>query len=247
MAGGRKWWYNPLRHKWRCWSHRHKRNCKRVGTRSWRTASMNWVCMCQASRKRHYSSIVDHRMLHTRFCTPRHLRCSSPWAPSGTACLSPPRTPWRCSFRRRFRPVAPRSWGDCNRRRGSRRRNQARRRRSVWTRRAWPAGRLLRRCIPRRRSRSRLWRRRIFRWRLGCRRSAPRGGRTRRPARWSRWTRRVVRRSRWWRAVRFRRRLKCRAKLCSCTCSQLWMSLNMNLCNVKHNTWPLIQVANIFF
>jgi len=226
---GRKWWYNQQRRKWRCWSHRRRRSYKRVGTRPWRTASRNWVCMCQVSHKRHCSNTVDHRKLRTRFYTPRPRRCSSPSAPRGTACSGPPRTPSRCSFRRRFRPGAQRSLGGCNRRPDSRRRNPARRLRSAWTLRAWQAGRRYLRRIPRWRSHSRRWRRRISRRRLGSRGTGPRGGRTRRVARRQRWTRRAVKQSRWWRAARIRRWIISRAIQCSCTCSQWWMSLNMNL------------------
>jgi len=222
-VAGRKWWYNPQRRRWRCWCHRRKRSCKRVGTRSWRTASRSWVCMCQASRKRHCSSTVDRWKPRTRFYTPRPRRCSSPWAPWGTACSGPPRTPSRCSFRRRFRPGAPPSSEGCNRRPGSRRRNPARRLRSAWTLPAWPAARRYLRRIPRRRSHSRRWHRRISRRRLGSSGCVPRGGRTRRVAHRRRWTRRTAKQSRWWRAARFPHRIKDRATLCSCTCSQWWM------------------------
>lgn len=175
----RNWSDNPERHKWRCCWHHRMRSYRRVGTRSWTTASKSSSCMSQPSRRAHYNNTADPRRLRTRSCTPRrpHSLPPSPSAPPDTLRSSPPRIPSRCTFPRRLVPQP--ALGGCSRPPRSRRRNPVHRRRSRWTPPVWQAGWRLHRCIPRRRSRSLRWCRRIFQrspWSTGF---GSIGGRTR--------------------------------------------------------------------
>lgn len=197
------------------------RSYRRVGTSSWTTASKSSPCMSEGSRRAHYNNTVDPQRLHTRSCTPRlpHSPPSSTSVPLDTLRSSPPRTPSRCSSRRC--PVPQPAWGGCSRPPHWRRRNQVRRPRSRWTPPAWQAGRRPHRRIPRRRSRSLRWSRRISRWSPWSRGFGPRGGRTIWWGRRMLWTGRVAGQSRWWRVEAFRRRTKSLAKPGSYTCLQL--------------------------